>query len=160
MQSWCPTCQRENNAEAIYCSYCGGTLPSGPPVPQGGNPNTGSTIDLGRAQQQWLPPAAPSIVPAPPVQASAKPACASGSGNGWWGWLVMGMIVFFVVPRLFIVFFEVAGVGFKLWWLFPLFFVLVGSRRRHRRSRHSNRHRNNGPWVVLLLLGIAVTILA
>ena len=152
----CHTCERSNDAEAIFCAYCGVRMDSAP-LPSGGEPITGATVDLRRTQAPApSAPVHPAVVPPPgPVvtweQHHPRPArrrqtqhqCAGLQGN-WWGWLVLGIGALFLIKNMWGMLFIPALFGFLAW----------SSYNQHtRRGQH-----RQGKQSLVWLLGIGMLI--
>ncbi|MBA3470980.1 MAG: zinc ribbon domain-containing protein [Herpetosiphonaceae bacterium] len=162
----CPTCQRDNDPEAIFCVYCGVRIESAP-IPSGGRPITGATVDLRRA-----PAPAPTPQPARPVQSAqqrpavvpppSRPTLTWAHQHGghkqqrhvqhhrhaqqgsWWGWLLLGLGALFLLK--------------DLWWL--LFIpVIFGFTALGSYNQHSSRgQQRQGKQALVWILGLGTLI--
>ena len=110
----CAFCQRTNDAEAIFCAYCGirmETLPT--PIAPASPPATGATIDLGRAAPaQPTTPPMPTIKPVAPPPLGRMPApvatwqrghsgsCGRNRHTSWLGPMLLGLGALFVLKNL------------------------------------------------------------
>lgn len=148
----CHTCQRSNDAEAIFCAYCGIRLDSAP-IPAGGQPATGATVDLQRSRTSSPPPAPrrPTMIAPPPptllwAQQAGQRACGRQQqhrGN-WAGFLLVGLGLLFLLKHLWWVLFIPAIFGLFAW----------SSYNHHTRHGHQRQAKRSLVW----LLGIGVLI--
>ena len=130
---WCSNCQHDNDAGAVFCSYCGAAFTV---VPPGNKPNTGSTIDLGRRHSKV--DLQPPSIPQPPLV--VPPPTQSHSDKNWWGFLIGAVVVLMMfrwvlLPIIGVIFAVLA----KFWWIGLIVLFLV-MRQGGRCSRH-NHHR-------------------
>jgi hypothetical protein len=155
----CHTCQRSNDAEAIFCVYCGVRIDSAP-IPSGGQPITGATVDLRRAETPAPAPARPAqarpaVVPPPgPTLTWAQHGHPqhrrhshrqghAHQGNGW-GWLLLGLGALFLFKNL--------------WWLLfiPLLFGITSSCSHNHRSSYGQQRQGKQAMVWIIGLGTLI----
>ena len=153
----CAFCQRTNDAEAIFCVYCGiriETLPT--PIAPASPPATGATIDLRRAAAQPTTPPMPTIKPVAPPPLGRMPApvatwqrghsgsCGRNRHTNWLGPMLLGLGALFVLKNLW---------GFLL----PIGLIGLGALMLVQSQSH-RRWQRRDKQLATLLVGVGIVI--
>ena len=151
---WCSHCQRDNDAEAIFCSYCGQRLTKIEQAPAGDVPRTGATIDLGRHAQ-----AAPPAIPVPHAsqlpQGAQQPQQAASHPGGTQVFKVLAvMLAVMFVPVLFVVL--VGTLAATLRYIVP---VLLISGLVYLVYERSQGRRHVPDWALMWMFAIPFMII-